>query len=100
MSILLFCLVDRIKPIDQVLSLIFKVHNSLTPFIKLLKIGLGILMCTVLTTPILWLGAELFTQRKLPIDQLVMFSGLNIFSLLGSASNYGGIGNEIMPSPR
>jgi hypothetical protein len=82
MGILLFCLVDRIKPIDQILFLIFEVHNSLTVFAKLFKIGFGVLICTAFTTPIVWLGAEWFTQRKLPIEQLVIFASFNIFILL------------------
>jgi hypothetical protein len=82
MGILLFCLVDRIKPIDQILFLIFEMHNSLTIFAKLFKVGFGVLICTALTTPILWLGAEWFTQRKLPIEQLVIFASFNIFILL------------------
>jgi hypothetical protein len=82
MEILLFCLVDRVKPIDQILFLIFEVHNSLTLFAKLSKAAFGILICTVLTTPILWVGAELFIQRKLPIDQSVIFASFNVFILL------------------
>jgi hypothetical protein len=82
MGILLFCLVDRIKPIDQILFLIFEVHNSLTIFAKLFKVGFGVLICTAFTTPILWLGVEWFTQRKLPIEQLVIFASFNIFILL------------------
>jgi hypothetical protein len=77
-----FCLVDRVKPIDQILFLIFEVHNSLTTFAKLFKVGFGVLICMAFTTPIVWLGAEWFTERKLLIEQLVIFVGFNIFILL------------------
>jgi hypothetical protein len=82
LGILLFFLMDRVKPISQIFFLIFEVHNSLTLFAKSFKDGFGIVICALFTAPILWVGAEWFTHRKLSIEQLVIFPVFNIFILL------------------
>jgi hypothetical protein len=82
LGISLFFLMDRVKPISQIFFLIFEVHNSLTLFAKSFKDGFGIVICALFTAPILWVGAEWFTHRKLPIEQLVIFPIFNIFILL------------------
>jgi hypothetical protein len=80
-GVLAFYLFDRIQSVAEVFSLIFGRNDSLIFPAKLIKWGLGILICAVLILPTLWIGAEWFTQGKLQIDCLIILPVLNVFIL-------------------
>jgi hypothetical protein len=80
-EVLAFYLFDRVKPISQIFSFIFGRNDSLILPAKIVKWGLGLSICATLTMPTLWIGAEWFTQRKLPIDFCIIFPVFNIFIL-------------------
>jgi hypothetical protein len=82
MSIFLFCLLDRCKSISQVFSLVFGQYDSLLVQARFLKDVMELLFCTLFTLPILWLGAEYFVSRRLPIHQIVVFFTFNIYIIL------------------
>jgi hypothetical protein len=81
-SILIFCLLDRCKPVSQVFSLIFGQYDSLLLQARFIKAALELLFCMGFTTPILWLGADYIVSRRLPIHQIVVFVTFNIYMLL------------------
>ncbi len=82
MSILLFCLLDRCKPISQVFSLIFGEYDSLLLQARFLKAVIELLVCMLFTFPVLYLGAEYVVSRRLPIHQIIVFASFNIYMLL------------------
>jgi hypothetical protein len=81
-GVLVFYLCDRVKPIDQISTLIFQKDEVIILPIRLVQLGLGIPICAVFISPILWIGAEWFIQSKLSIDQLIIFPSFSIFILL------------------